>query len=115
MVLDLNNIGDNVGHLDDEVLEDDVAVERVRFSIAPQNRKERSQLVVGVLGTGNGDVADLSKDLRDDDVSQVGDQMRLVGDTAIAVVEQHLDCLLDILAQLLVEGILVVSVGELLD
>lgn len=96
-VLNLDEIGQQVRDLDVEVLDDNV------------------ELVVGVLCSGDGQVADLRCDSGDNDVAQVVDEVRLVLEVSVAVKGKVLDELLDVDAKLLVERVLVVGKEELLD
>ena len=96
-VLNLDDVGQQVGNLDVEVLDNDI------------------ELVVGVLCSWDGNVSDLSSYSWDDDLSEVVDEVRLVLQVAITVKSKVLDELLDVNTELLVERVLVVSKEELLD
>jgi hypothetical protein len=86
--LNLDNVGDNVGSREDQVLDDQV------------------DLVVRVLGSRNGDVTDSSNNLGENLGSNVLPQLGLEGEVALLVEEQVLGEPLDVVTETLVERVI---------
>jgi len=97
VALDADNVGEEVGSRKDEVLDDKVDVG------------------VGELGSGDGNVANLPDEGREENVSDVIPQVRLEGKVTLRVEEQILGESLHVITQSPVEGIVVHSSEEQLD
>jgi len=94
--LDLEDVGEDVGRLERQVLDDEVDV------------------LGRVLGARHRDVADLAEEGREDDRADVAPQVRLVRRVALRVQEQVGDERLDRLAEALVEAVVGVRGEEVL-